>query len=195
MNTQNLSQVGKTVVFSLGVYLMACVALISFPPMGSLWIGVLYFSFFEVVVFLIITFFGLVLINRRWPNSGAQRIYLRLVIGITSTVVIGTLTSLLSREFAQTLLSAYAFCMIVWAFLGRLLNAALIFALLIAGLLFIPFDVKISIRSEGIHEHGVFVELLEANYGLVDHPMPGTYPMGCMVPPYPLKWILLVRLQ
>lgn len=195
MNIQNLSQVVKALALSLGVYLIARFFMIFIPSWGSVWDGVLYFSFLEVAVFFSISFFALVLVNRRWPKAESEKIYLRGVLCITTTVVIGSVISLLGRDFAQTMLIAYAFCMVAWALFGKLLKAALVFALLIAMLLITPMEIKFSTRADGTHEHGLFVDLLEANYGLVDQPRAGTYPMGCVVPIYPVKWILQLRLQ
>jgi len=52
------------------------------PSTGGIWDGVLFFGFVEVLLFFAISFIVLVLIKQRWPNSGAEAIYLRLVITI-----------------------------------------------------------------------------------------------------------------
>ena len=193
MKTQFPRKVAKNVGLSLVVYLVALFCLMNIPSTGGIWDGVLFFGFVELLLFFVISFIVLVLIKQRWPNSAAEAIYLRLVITIASTVAMGALVTFMSREFAQYLLVIYAICMFAWAIFKRMLKAAFVCLLLIFGLLLVPVDVKFSLKTGEAAVDDQHVKLLSVIYGLVDHPEPGTYPMGCVVPPYPIKWMLRIN--
>ncbi len=159
-----------------------------------MWHGVLYLSVPGALLYFGISFFLLYFVKQRWPTLEAEKIYFRLSLAITSTVVIGSLISSVSRDFANYLFAVYALCMIAWALCERLLKVALASAFFVSLLIFLPIDVKIKHGSGGNNENGFSVQVLEANYGLVDKFEPGKYPMGCEIPAYPIRWILIVQL-
>lgn len=194
VKTLKLSPITKYVGLSFVVYLLALLVVAYIPSWGSMWHGVLYLSAPEALLFFGVSFFLLYLLKQRWPTLEAEKIYFRLSLAITSTVVIGSLISLVSRDFANYLLAVYAVSMIAWALFERLLNVALACALFVSLLIFLPIDVKIKHGSGESNENGVSVQVLDASYGLVDKFEPGTYPMGCEIPAYPIKWILRVQL-
>jgi len=104
----------------------------------------------------------------------------------------GAQITFMNREFAQYLLVIYAACMLAWAIFKRLLKGAFVCLLLIIGLLLSPLDVKFSLKTGEAAVDDQHVKLFSVIYGLVDHHEPGTYPMGCVVPPYPIKWMLRI---
>jgi hypothetical protein len=67
-------------------------------------------------------------------------------------------------------------------------------AFLLVMLLLVPFDVVITSPLRSSHGNEATVEILEARYGLSVNYIEGTYGMGCVVPPNPVKWILFVNI-
>ena len=98
------------------------------------------------------------------------------------------------REFACYVFIGLTIFLFPWSFTGTHLKHSVCCELMVVSLLAIPFDIVVSspLRyTEGRHSS---VQLLEAQYGLIRDPLPGTYSMGCMVPPNQLKWVLWIDL-
>lgn len=102
--------------------------------------------------------------------------------------------SLSSREFAQVFLLGFACLILLWVLYGKFLREALICVSIVIALLVIPFDVIFSSSVRSPEGRSASIQLLEAQYGLVRETAPGTYSMGCMIPPNPVVWVLWIDL-
>jgi len=98
------------------------------------------------------------------------------------------------RELAEIVLLCMCILMVVWVLVGEYKKQIFVSAFLLVMLLLVPFDVVITSPLRSSHGNEATVEILEARYGLSVNYIEGTYGMGCVVPPNPVKWILFVNI-
>lgn len=156
--------------------------------------GLLYFQQVEGISFFLMAFVFLLVVSRKRPNWRLERIFFRLICVLITISSLSVLISLSSREFAQVFLFGFAGLILLWVFFGNFLRVALICLSIVIALLVIPFDVIFSSPMRSIEGRSASIQLLEAQYGLVRETAPGTYSMGCIVPPNPVAWVLWIDL-
>ena len=156
--------------------------------------GLLYFQQDEAISFFFLAFVCLLVVSRRWPSWRLERVFFRLICVFIVISSLSFLIILLSREFAQVFLIGFACLILIWVFFGKFLREALICMSIVIALLVIPFDVILSSPMRSTQGRNASFQLLEAQYGLVRETAPGTYSMGCMIPPNPVAWVLWIDL-
>ena len=156
--------------------------------------GLLFFRHDEAFGFFIIAFLCLMVGSRKRPNWRLERVFFRLIASITCISALSVLISLSTREFAQFFLIGFACFIFPWAFCGRFLREALICLSTVVALLVSPVDIIFSSPMRSTDGRQASVQLLDAQYGLMREPVPGTFSMGCLVPPNPVAWVLWIDL-
>ncbi len=182
------------VIMSMIIVFGTEAALAAIAPWAYARIGFLYFRFDELLGFFVVMLGILLLLSRKRPDWQLDRFFFRCILSLVTISVLWIFINFSDREFACYVLIGLTVFLFSWSFTGTHLKHSVCCALMIISLLAIPFDIVVSgpLRStEGRHAS---VQLLEAQYGLIRDPLPGTYSMGCMVPPNQLKWVLWIDL-
>jgi len=163
-----------------------------FAPLAYSKVGFLYFRFDDLLGFFIVIFGILMWVSRVRPHWRLERFFFRLILSLVTISFLWIFIDFSEREFAHyvlVLLFAYLF---MWSLWGTYLKHSIVCVLMVAALLVVPFDIVVNSPLRSTDGRQASVELLEAQYGLIRNPQPGTYSMGCMVPPNPLAWVLWI---
>jgi hypothetical protein len=118
--------------------------------------------------------------------------WLRLLTSLVSVCVLSVVIDFSSLEFAQLVLIVFACLMFAWTFYGKYLREAMICMSMLIALLVIPFDISVTSPLYSTEGRQTSMKLLQARYGLVSRPDANYYDMGCIVPPNPIKWVLVI---
>jgi hypothetical protein len=161
-------------------------------PMAYARVGFLYFRFDELLEFFIVMLGILMWVSQVRPHWRLDRFFFRFILSLVTISVLWIFINFSEREFAHyilVLLFAYLF---MWSFWGTCLKPATGCVLILVALLVVPFDIVVSSPLRSTDGRQASVKLLEAQYGLIRNPRPGTFSMGCMVPPNPLAWVVWI---
>jgi hypothetical protein len=155
-------------------------------------VGFLYFRLEELFGFFILMLGMLMLVTRLRPDWRLEHFFFRSVLSLVTISVLWGFINFSDREFVSYVLFILFAYLFFWSFWGTHLKHAIECALMVIALLFVPFDVVVNSPLNSTDGRNASVELLEAKYGLIRKPQPGTYSMGCVVPPNPLTWVLWI---
>jgi hypothetical protein len=154
--------------------------------------GFLYFRFDELLGFFIVVAGILMWVSRVRPHWRLEHFFFRFILSLVTISVLWIFVNFSEREFAQYILVLLFVYLFLWSFWGTYLKPATGCVLMVVALLVVPLDIVVSSPLRSTDGRQASVELLEAQYGLIRNPRPGTYSMGCMVPPNPLAWVLWI---
>lgn len=187
-------RVTAMVIVSMIVVLGTEVALVLIAPWAYSRVGFLYFRLDELFVFFAVMLGILILLVRKRPDWQLDRFFFRSVVSLVTVSVLWVFINFSEREFAGYVLVGLTVFLFLWSLLGTHLKHSICCALVVLSLLVVPFDIVVSSPLRSTEGRHASVQLLEAQYGLIRDPLPGTYSMGCMVPPNQLKWVLWIDL-
>ena len=134
----------------------------------------------------------LILLGQKRPDWQLDRFFFRSVVSLVTVSVLWVFINFSEREFAGYVLVGLTVFLFLWSLLGTHLKHSICCALVVLSLLIVPFDIVVSSPFHSTEGRSASIQLLEARYGLVRETAPGTFSMGCMVPPNPLSWVLWV---
>ncbi len=161
-------------------------------PLAYARAGFLYFRFDELLGFFIVVVGILMWVSRVRPHWRLERFFFRFILSLVTISALWIFVNFSEREFAQYVLVLLFIYLFLWSFWGTYLKPATGCVLMVVALLVVPLDIVVSSPLRSTDGRQASVELLEAQYGLIRNPRPGTYSMGCMVPPNPLAWVLWI---
>lgn len=187
-------RVTAMVIVSMIVVLGTEVALVLIAPWAYSRVGFLYFRLDELFVFFVVMLGILILLGQKRPDWQLDRFFFRSVVSLVTVSVLWVFINFSEREFARYVLAGLTIFLLLWSLLGTHLKHSICCALVVLSLLIVPFDIVVSSPLRSTGGRHASVQLLEARYGLVRETAPGTFSMGCMVPPNPLSWVLWVDL-
>lgn len=187
-------RVSKLVIMSMIIVFGAKVVLANIAPWVSARVGLLYFRFDELLGFFIVMLVILLFLSWKRPNWLFERFFFRSILSLVTISVLWIFINLSDREFAGFVLVGLAVFLFLWSLTGTHLKHSVCCVLIVISLLVMPFDIVISSPLRSTEGRQASVQLLEAQYGLIRKTLPGTYSLGCMVPPNPLKWVLWIDL-
>ena len=187
-------RVTAMVIFSMIVVLGTEIALVLIAPWAYSRVGFLYFRLDELFVFFVVMLGILILLGQKRPEWQLDRFFFRSILSLVTISVLWIFINFSDREFACYVLIGLIVFLFSWSFTGTHLKHSVCCALVVISLLVIPFDIVVSSPLRSTEGRHAAVQLLEARYGLVRETAPGTYSMGCMVPPNPLSWVLWIDL-
>lgn len=156
--------------------------------------GLLYFRLWEAASFFLITLVILIFVNYKRPHWRLEKLFFRCIVSVSVICTLSFFIALSSRELAQIFLFGFACLILLWVFFAKFLRESLICMSVVIALLVIPFDIIFSSPFRSTEGRSASVQLLKVQYGLVRETPPGTYSMGCVVPPNPLTWVLWIDL-
>ena len=185
-----LASVGLAFILMIGTGL----ALNLLAPWDYARTGLLYFRLWEAASFFLTALVILIFVNCKRPHWRLEKLFFRFVVSVSVIYTLSFFIALSSRELAQIFLFGFACLMLLWVIYAKFLREALICMSIVIALLVIPFDVILSSSMRSIEGRSASIQLLEAQYGLVRETAPGTYSMGCMIPPNPVAWVLWIDL-
>jgi uncharacterized membrane protein len=187
-------RVTTLVIVSMIIVFGTEVALAVIAPWAYARVGFLYFRFDELFGFFVVMLGILLLFSRKRSDWQLDRFFFRSILSLVTISVLWIFINFSDREFACYVLIGLTVFLFSWSFTGTHLKHSVCCALVVILLLVIPFDIVVSSPLRSTEGRHASVQLLEARYGLVRETAPGTYSMGCMVPPNPLSWVLWVDL-
>lgn len=187
-------RVTAMVIVSMIVILGTEFALVFIAPWAYARVGFLYFRIDELISFFVVIFGILLFSSRKRPDWQLDRLFFRSILSLVTVSVLWVFINFSEREFAGYVLVGLTIFLLLWSLLGTHLKHSVCCALVVILLLATPFDIVVSSPLRSTEGRHASVELLEARYGLVRETAPGTFSMGCVVPPNPLSWVLWVDL-
>ena len=154
--------------------------------------GIIFFSGQEGLIFIATTSALILILSALKPKLKIVLISQRLIGALIVLSVFAIAISISKRELAETVLFFMFILMVVWVLVGEYKVQILASAFFLILLLLAPIDVIVTSPLRASHGNEASFELLEARYGLNVRHKEGTYSMGCLVPPNPVKWVLFV---
>lgn len=187
-------RVGTFLGLALALVVAVGLALNILLPWSYLRTGILYFRQDEALGLFLVAFGVLAVLGRKHPEWHLERLFLRLVISLTSIGALGGLVAIFSRDFAILILWVFSFLMLCWMAFDRFWREALICGSILIGLLVIPVDIALESPYRSTDGRESSIRWLKAGYGLVRYPGqdPDYYNLGCVVPPNRLQWVLYI---
>lgn len=156
--------------------------------------GILLFRIDYVVTFFVLCSFILLTLSFNRPTWRSEKYFFRFVIAIWMVGVLYDVVVFSERSFVYFFFYLSIGTFIAWVLLARCLNFLVVCVLSVGLLLIVPVDVYVTLPTSESGRVFPTVNVLEAQYGLVRSPTPGTFSMGCVVPANPLRWILQIEL-
>lgn len=153
---------------------------------------IIFFTLEEGLLFIASASVLLLILSALKPMLRIVIISQRLIGALIALTVLSIAVYGSKRELAEIVLFAMCILMVVWVLIGEYKKQIFVSAFLLVMLLLVPFDVVITSPLRSSHGSEATVEILEARYGLSVKHVEGTYSMGCLVPPNPIKWVLFI---
>jgi hypothetical protein len=187
-------RVAALVMSAMILFFGTQLASVTLAPWAFSRVSLLYLRFDELLVFFAVMFCILVMTTRVQSAFRFERAFFRCVVSLTLISLLWTFISFSEREFALYALVLLAGLFVSWSIFGTHVKIVIAGASVVIALILIPFDIAISSPFRSTEGRQASVQLLEAQYGLVRETTPGTYSMGCVVPPNPVAWVLWIDL-